>query len=47
MLTLPVDRRLTTMGVKPAGWMAMRIPLSIGLGALTILCGVMSSMMGH
>lgn len=47
MLTLPVDRRLTTMGVTPAGWMAMRVPLSIGLGALTILCGVMSSLMGH
>ena len=38
--TLLIDRHLVAMQVAPAGWMALRVPLSIGLGALTILCGV-------
>jgi hypothetical protein len=42
LLTLLVDRRLVQAGVAPAGWMAMRVPLSIGLGVLTILCGIAS-----
>ncbi|WP_394652043.1 DUF3429 domain-containing protein [uncultured Sphingomonas sp.] len=43
MLTLPVDRRLASQGIAPAGWMALRIPLSLGLGTLTILAGVLIS----
>jgi len=39
--TLLIDRRLVEDGIAPAGWMAMRIPLSVGLGALTILCGIL------
>lgn len=41
MLTLLVDRRLRDAGHTPEGWMALRIPLSIGLGSLTILAGVL------
>jgi peptidoglycan/LPS O-acetylase OafA/YrhL len=38
-LTLPVDRSLTRDGDAPADWMRLRVPLSVGLGALTILTG--------
>ena len=38
-LTLPVDRRLARRGDAPANWMRLRVPLSLGLGALTILAG--------
>jgi hypothetical protein len=41
ILTLPVDRHLATTGEAPAGWMRLRVPLSLGLGALTILAGVL------
>jgi hypothetical protein len=41
IMTLLIDRRLNDAGHTPAGWMAMRIPLSIGLGGLTILSGIM------
>jgi hypothetical protein len=41
MLTLLVDRRLVTTGEAPAGWMALRVPLSLGLGVLTILAAMM------
>ena len=37
LLTLPVDRHLVATGEAPAGWMQLRVPLSTGLGALTIL----------
>ncbi len=40
IMTLLIDRRLVDAQIAPEGWLAMRIPLSIGLGALTILCGV-------
>ena len=40
MMTLLIDRRLVDAHIAPDGWLAMRIPLSIGLGTLTILCGV-------
>lgn len=43
MLTLVVDRHLATTGEASAGWMGLRVPLSLGLGALTILAGVLSS----
>ena len=39
LLTLPVDRALVRSGDAPAGWMRLRVPLSVGLGALTILAG--------
>jgi hypothetical protein len=41
-LTLLVDRRLATTGDAPAGWMHLRIPLSLGLGGLTILAGLLA-----
>lgn len=41
LLTLPVDRELTRRGDAPANWMRLRIPLSVGLGGLTILLGVL------
>ncbi|MFD1786703.1 DUF3429 domain-containing protein [Sphingomonas floccifaciens] len=44
MLTLPVDRWLVTSGIAPVDWMRLRIPLSLGLGALTILAG---ALFGH
>ena len=42
MLTLPVDRWLARSGVAPDGWMRLRIPLSAGLGALTIAAGALA-----
>lgn len=44
--TLLVDRRLVACGVAPAGWMGMRVPLSVGLGTLTILCGILCGAAG-
>ena len=41
LLTLLVDRRLVATGEAPAGWMSLRIPLSVGLGVLTIAAGVL------
>ena len=41
LLTLLVDRRLVASGEAPAGWMGLRVPLSLGLGALTILAGAL------
>lgn len=41
MLTLLVDRQLANTGEAPEGWMALRVPLSLGLGALTILAGAL------
>lgn len=43
LLTLPVDRALERSGLAPAGWMSLRIPLSIALGGLTIVCGILIS----
>lgn len=40
LLTLLVDRRLVRDGDAPPGWMGLRVPLSMGLGALTILAGI-------
>ena len=42
MLTLLVDRRLTSAGLTPPGWMALRVPLSLGLGTLTIFAAVLA-----
>lgn len=42
LLTLFVDRRLVATGEAPEGWMALRVPLSLGLGALTIAAGLLA-----
>ncbi len=39
--TLLVDRRLEASGEAPVGWLRLRAPLSLGLGALTIVAGVL------
>jgi hypothetical protein len=43
LLTLPVDRALVARGIAPANWMRLRIPLSVGLGALTIVAGALAA----
>lgn len=45
ILTLLIDRRMVDRGIAPQGWMAMRAPLSVGLGALTILSGILCGLM--
>ncbi|WP_242096472.1 MULTISPECIES: DUF3429 domain-containing protein [unclassified Sphingomonas] len=37
---LAVDQALVRAGLAPAGWMALRLPLSLGLGVLTIVAGI-------
>ncbi|HVF93748.1 MAG TPA: DUF3429 domain-containing protein [Sphingomonas sp.] len=39
LLTLLVDRHLVATGDAPADWMRLRVPLSVGLGGLTIVAG--------
>lgn len=41
IMTLLVDRRLVTTREAPVGWMALRVPLSLGLGLLTITAGLL------
>ncbi|MDP1027210.1 DUF3429 domain-containing protein [Sphingomonas sp. KR1UV-12] len=41
LLTLVVDRHLVSTSEVPAGWMALRVPLSSGLGGLTIVAGIL------
>ncbi|WP_428153151.1 DUF3429 domain-containing protein [Brevundimonas sp.] len=38
--SLLVDLRLKAAGLTPEGWLALRIPLSLGLGVLTIAAGL-------
>jgi len=38
--SLLVDLRLKALGLTPDGWIALRAPLSIGLGLLTLIAGV-------
>ena len=40
---LGVDYRLATTSMCPIGWLVLRVPLSLGLGGLTILIGSLSS----
>jgi Protein of unknown function (DUF3429) len=40
--SLTVDRRLVALAVAPAWWMKLRWPLSVGLGALSVLLGFMA-----
>lgn len=42
MLTLLVDRRMADRGHMPRGWMGLRIVLSLGLGGLTVLTGILA-----
>ena len=42
LLTLIVDRRLVEDGRAPRDWMALRVPLSATLGALTIVAGALA-----
>jgi peptidoglycan/LPS O-acetylase OafA/YrhL len=41
MLMLPMDRHLVAKGDAPVGWMTLRTPLSLGLGVLTLIAGVL------
>ena len=41
-MTPLVDRRLVANGEVPAGWLALRLPLSLGLGGMTIAAGVLA-----
>jgi hypothetical protein len=41
--TLLVDHHLVRTGEVPVGWMRLRAPLSLGLGGLTILAGVLAA----
>jgi hypothetical protein len=38
---LVVDRALVRAGIAPPGWMALRVPLSLGLGILTMLAAIL------
>jgi hypothetical protein len=42
LATLLVDRHLVAKGDAPPNWMRLRAPLSLGLGGLTILAGLLS-----
>ena len=42
LMTLIVDRQLVRSGDAPADWMRLRVPLSLGLGGLTIVAGLMT-----
>jgi hypothetical protein len=39
--SLIVDLRLKAAGITPDGWLALRVPLSLGLGLLTAAAGVL------
>ena len=40
--SLLVDLRLRAAGLTPGGWLALRLPLSLGLGGLTVAVGLLS-----
>lgn len=46
MATLPVDRALVGLGLAPAGWMQLRVPLSLALGLMTVALGVAAMLPG-
>ncbi|WP_448582037.1 DUF3429 domain-containing protein [Thermaurantiacus sp.] len=46
MATLLVDRALVRIEVTPPGWMALRVPLSLALGLLTIALGITAMLPG-
>ena len=42
LASLLIDRRLRAEGLTPAWWMSLRVPLSAGLGALTLAAAALS-----
>ncbi|MBS3961584.1 MAG: DUF3429 domain-containing protein [Sandarakinorhabdus sp.] len=42
-LTLPVDRLLLRLGLAPANWMQLRVPLTIGLSLATAGLGLLAT----
>ncbi|MGQ5702505.1 DUF3429 domain-containing protein [Sandaracinobacteroides sp. A072] len=42
LLTLPVDRMLVTLGLAPANWMQLRVPLTLGLAGATAGLGLLA-----
>ena len=40
--SLLVDLRLRAASLTPGGWLALRLPLSLGLGGLTVAVGLLS-----
>jgi len=38
--SLLIDLKLKKSGLTPQGWLSLRIPLSLGLGALTLIAGL-------
>ena len=40
--SLVVDRRLHVAGLAPGWWMRIRTPLSVGLGGLTLVIGILA-----
>ena len=41
IVALAVDRRLVRLGIAPTDWLALRAPLSLGLGVLTIAAALL------
>lgn len=37
-----VDLKLKSLGLTPPGWLSLRLPLSIGLGAMTLVAGLIA-----
>jgi hypothetical protein len=46
IVSLVVDRLLVVRSLAPGWWMQLRVPLSLGLGGLAILLGVLASRLG-
>lgn len=46
MATVVVDRVLVRLDLAPAGWMALRLPLSLALGLLTVGLGLAAMLPG-
>lgn len=42
MASLLVDRALARQGLAPRWWLTLRVPLSLGLGGLTLVAGVLA-----
>jgi hypothetical protein len=40
--SMAVDRRLVADGIAPRWWLSLRVPLSAGLGTLTVVAGLLS-----
>lgn len=41
LASLGVDRQLASIGIAPAWWMTLRVPLSAGLGVLTVAAAML------